>query len=139
MTQTPSNEIRSEDAALVGVDRAALIFAAAGSAAAITGSAGNFSAMSAFWGASFVLLVLAFHRPATGPFMRVALVRLAFGAALTTSLFLMLGYWLGRTDDYLGEGRLVVAILATLIFAAAEPLFGLALRWEPTRPLRRRG
>lgn len=113
-----------EEEALVGVDRAALIFAAAGSAASLAASDGSWSPMATMFGASFVLLVLAFHRPATGGRLRCWLIRLAFGSALTVSLFLSVGNWVadGSGREF-GGGALAIAALTAVVLALLEPAY----------------
>ncbi len=82
--------------------------------------------MATLFGASFVLLVLAFHRKATGGLLRRWLIRLAFGTSLTISLFLAVGNWVPSGDEF-GNAALAIASVIAVTLALTEPLIARAL------------
>src|SRR5215213_5894963 len=74
---------------LVGVDRAALIFAATASAVTLLTADGEWTAASTFLGLILVVLVLAFHRPAPrNRTIRSGLIRAGFGFTFSLSLMI---------------------------------------------------
>lgn len=107
------------DDALVGVDRAALIFAATAGVITMFSAEGKWSMGSTFFGVLLAIVVLAFHRSSPDPWtVRKILIQVAFGFTLVICVLVIIAYPLQvATGDDLLNSSLFVGLF----------LFGLGL------------
>jgi hypothetical protein len=87
-----SDRNRREDEIFVGVDRAALIFAATAGAVTVATGSGDWTMISTFIGVLLCTIVLAFHRATPLGVIRAWFVRFAFGFTFSLCLAIAIAY-----------------------------------------------
>lgn len=107
---------------LDGVDRAALVLAAAAGGFGVMFASGRWSALSTFAGLMLAVMVLAFHKPAPATRNgRAWLIRAAFGFAMALAVYIVAAWPLQAVCWLQSQtGQLAVICCAAAFFTALE-------------------